>query len=87
MYPDHGRPTATAQKVRAHQANLAQMAVSEEDDLPPPLEATRRRTPAANAEKEKFDGEPEDLQEKNEVAEALMQKAIVGKQRKAVNLP
>lgn len=58
------------------------MAVSEEDDLPPPLEATRRRTPAANAEKEKFDGEPEDLQEKNEVAEALMQKALAAREQK-----
>ncbi|OLP98013.1 Phosphatidylinositol 3-kinase vps34 [Symbiodinium microadriaticum] len=79
---DGHRPTATAEKVRAHQANLAQMAVSEEDDLPPPLEATRRRTPAANAEKEKFDGEPEDLQEKNEVAEALMQKALAAREQK-----
>ena len=52
------------------------MAVSEEDDLPPPLEATRRRAPTHAEKQEKGDAAPEDLQEKNDVAETLMQKAF-----------
>ncbi|CAE7566955.1 vps34 [Symbiodinium natans] len=58
------------------------MAVSEEDDLPPPLEATRRRAPTHAEKQEKGDAAPEDLQEKNDVAETLMQKALAAREQK-----